>query len=139
MLYDAHMMLAELPIDQWVDIDGTIVRLDLKADGAVLSAELPVAFTNEATTRYVELGFSNALEFDAGLALDPQGQRLLLTQWLGGVTNWSDAENALELLLNQVDVCRTGYPPSASVAVKVAPRESPRQREEKRLRAQLVR
>ena len=139
MQHNTHMLLAELPVDQWVDIDGMSVRLQLGADGAVLSAELPVALTAESTRRYLELGFSNALEFDAGLSLDTDGRRLLLTQWLAGITNWPDAENALELLLNQVAVCRTGYPSTVPAASTLTPRESVRQREERRLRAQLSR
>jgi hypothetical protein len=139
MSHDPHRLLSELPTSQWVDIDGMAVRLQLEVGGAVLSAELPAALTIESTMRHLELGFSNALEFNAGLAIDPEGRRLMLTQWLAGITNWPDAESALESLLNQVDVCRTVCPPSVSVGVKQASRESLRQREERRLRAQLSR
>lgn len=72
----------------------------------MLSAELAAESGPAAVKRYLELGFSNALEFEAGLALDTERHRLVLTHWLVGVFDWDDATAALELLLNQVDVCR---------------------------------
>lgn len=127
------MDLSDLPVDQSVDIDGTTVRLQIVAGGAVLSAELDAEFKLGAMTRYLQLGFSNALEFDAGLALDPATQRLLLTHWLAGVTHWSGAAIALESLLNQIDVCRTAGKDAPRHVIK----EPARQRAEQRLRAQL--
>lgn len=127
------MDLSDLPVDQSVDIDGMTVHLKILAGGAVLSAELDAEFRLSSMTRYLQLGFSNALEFDAGLALDPGTQRLVLTHWLAGVTHWSGATAALESLLNQVDVCRAAGKEAPRPVIK----EPARQRAEQRLRAQL--
>lgn len=125
--------LDELPINQVVDIDGTAVQLHVGSGGAILSAELISEFTLISMTRYLHLGFSNALEFEAGLAFDSARKKFVLSHWLPGVANWASAAAALELLLNQVDVCQSAHKvPSPSVI-----KEPARQRAEIRLRAQL--
>lgn len=124
--------LSDLPINQAVEVAGVVVCLQIYSDGAVLRAELGNQFSTEITVRYLKLGFSNSIEFDAGLALDPASQRLVLTRWLQGVSNWSQAAAALESLLNQVDVCSA----AGKGAVRQIIREPARLRAEQRLRAQ---
>lgn len=144
MLEDhSAIVLLDLPINKTVDIDGVQICLTVSGNSATLSAELPLELTVESTQRCLELGFSNALEFDAGLAIDPAQHRLVLTHWLSGASNWADAESALESLLNQVDVFRAALQIISSRTAKVAVGESirgtSRQREEGRLRARLTR
>lgn len=126
-------MLDELPINQKVELDGIAVQLEVMPSGAILSAELNDHFKLVSVTHYLQLGFSSALEFDAGLAFDSERQRLVLSQWLPGVSNWFGAADALESLLNQVDVCRSAQKERLRSAMK----EPARQRAEQRLRAQL--
>lgn len=129
----ATFNLDELRTDQAVDIDGTTVQLRVISGGAILSAELNDQFKLVSMTQYLQLGFANALEFEAGLAFDSARQKLVLSHWLPGISNWASAAAALELLLNQVDVCRSAQrEPSRSVI-----KEPARQRAELRLRAQL--
>ena len=124
--------LSDLPINQAVEVAGVVVCLQIHSGGAVLRAELGIQFATETTARYLKLGFSNAIEFDAGLALDPASQRLVLTRWLQGVSNWSQAAAALESLLNQVDVSSAAGKGAARQII----REPARLRAEQRLRAQ---
>ena len=80
--------LSHLPVDASIEIDGSTVCLQVMDGGALLSAKLAAQSGPAAVKRYLELGFSNALEFEAGLALDSARQSLLLTHWLAGVSTW---------------------------------------------------
>jgi hypothetical protein len=127
--------LSDLPIDAPIEIDGATVCLQLRNGGAVLSAELAAQSGPASIKRCLELGFSNALEFEAGLALDTERQRLVLTHWLAGVSDWDGAATALELLLNQVDVCRA----VSNEQRQQAPKGFSRRSMEQQLRSQLAR
>lgn len=131
--------LLDLPVNEAVNVDGIQIRLQISDSGAVLSAELGIELTAESTQRCLELGFSNALEFDAGLAMNAARRHLLLTRWLPDVTAWSDAENALESLLNQVDVFHAVLQKSNVKKSEMPARGLSRQEEEKRLRARFLR
>lgn len=127
--------LSQLPVGALVEIDGSTVCLQLMEGGALLSANLDTYAGPASAKRYLELGFSNALEFKAGLALDSAHQTLMLTHWLDGVSNWASAAPALELLLNQVDVCKL----AGAEPARQAPKELSRRTVENALRARLMR
>lgn len=129
------MDLSDLPVNALVEIDGSMVCLRLMTGGALLSAELGAETGPASVKHYLELGFSNALKFDAGLALDPARQSLVLTHWLAGATSWASAATALELLLNQVDVCRAAGKKNA----QQAPIDLSRRNVEKLLRSRISR
>lgn len=54
----------------------------------------------------LEAGFLSALEFDAGLALNPDGTRLILNQWIPGAQSWLDIVNELDMILQQAAALR---------------------------------
>ena len=127
--------LSSFPVDTSIEIDGSTVCLQLMEGGALLVAELGTQSRPASVKSYLELGFSNALEFDAGLALDSVRQSMVLTHWLRDVSNWEGAAKALEMLLNQVDVCRAAGIGKPRQALK----ESSRKNAERFLRARLAR
>ena len=99
--------LAKQKLDEPVDIGGESVYLKRYADGAELGAYLIRDHSQEQLIRAMQQGFSNALEFDAGLALAPDGSSLMLTQWLPNVSGWLEAAKPLEDFLNQLVNWRT--------------------------------
>lgn len=105
------------PFDAPVIIDGETVLLKRHAAGAELIAYLVQGATQQQVMRAMEQGFANALEFDAGLGLAPDGNSLLLTQWLPHVSTWTEAARPLEHLLNQLTNWRTALAPPETVRV----------------------
>jgi len=123
--------LQGLPIDDPVDIDGESVYLKISGDGAELGVVYLDEVTGEQINDALRRGFQMAMEFDAGWALSADGSKLLLTQWLPGVHEWTEVPDALELLLNQVAALR-----AAESAPKEA-MESLSSRDERRIRSKL--
>jgi len=97
----------DFPLNEAVAIDGESVYLRVHRDGAELGAHFLAPVSERELQEALQLGFQSALEFDAGWALSDDGDTLLLTQWLPGVQDWTEVPDALELLLNQVELLRT--------------------------------
>jgi hypothetical protein len=104
---DFEQQLLAFPLDEPVAIDGQSAYLRVDPDGA----ELAVLFLDTASGRQLQdalqLGFQSALEFDAGWAMTADGSSLLLSRWLPGAEGWADAAEALDQLLNQVELLRS--------------------------------
>jgi hypothetical protein len=99
--------LQSLPLDEPVEIDGESVYLRVEQSGAELGVHFLEPFTEEQLQGVLQHGFQNATEFDAGWALSLDGTTLLLTQWLPAVSSWTEVPEALEQLLNQVELQRS--------------------------------
>ena len=106
-IVELERKLQAFPLDEPVSIDGESVYLKVDLDGAELGVHFLESVTDQQLQDVLQLGFQNAMEFDAGWALSSDGSTLLLTQWLPGVRDWTQASEALEQLLNQVEVLRT--------------------------------
>ena len=104
--HDLEQWLLGLPLDETFGIDGELVFLKVNGQGAELGLILTPAATGEQIADALHSGFQSALDFDAGLALSPDGGDLLLTRWLPGIETWADAAEALEELLNQAGMWR---------------------------------
>lgn len=130
---ELEQQLQTFPLDEPVDIDGESVYLRVFQDGA----ELGVHFLEVPTERQLEdalqLGFQSALEFDAGWALSDDGSILLLTQWLPDVSGWTDVPQAVEQLLDQVELLRS------LVTISNTRTEDSASRDERRFRSKLMR
>lgn len=126
--------LGSLPIDEPVNIDGETVYLKLDGDGAELGVEFLEGASEEQIRSALQRGFQMAMEFDAGWAMPPGGGTLLLTQWLPGVTDWTEAADALELLLNQVAALRAAETETVNRVEAV----DGMSREERRIRSKLL-
>ncbi len=126
--------LARLAPGVPAEIDGETVTLTPRPGGAELSAVLYAPSNGERLNAALRLGFSSALHFDAGLRLSEDGNNLLLSQWLPGVTHWSQAAQPLETLLNQVAYWRLNLAPQPAANSG----QSPRQRQELRMRMALA-
>ncbi|GAA4026153.1 hypothetical protein [Actimicrobium antarcticum] len=129
-----HNVLSSLSINRITEFDGAKICLKLFPGGAVLSAELGAKSSPQALQTLLEQGFSWALLFDAGIAVDGSGNRVLLTHWLPNVHSWQAAEPALEQLLNQLDLCQ-----SLLGSTTESPKVTSRSKEELRFRALLSR
>lgn len=110
--------LAAKPLNTLCEVCSERVYLNSSRTGAELGAILANAeqFTPAQLQPMLEQSYSNALMFDAGLAISANGRDLLLTQWLPGVTSWVAAGPALEQLLNQLEVCRAALPDFSSAS-----------------------
>lgn len=98
--------LLGLPLDELCDIDGERVYLRLGSGGAELGLLL-ISHPSEAQIgEAMRTGFQGALQFEAGLALAPDGGGLVLNRWLDGVEAWGDVAEALEEILNHAALCR---------------------------------
>lgn len=102
------------PLDAPVAIDGESVYLAIHRDGAELGAYLTRAYTQEQLQQALRQGFSSAIDFDAGLGQSSDGDSLVLTQWLPGVTGWPQAAQPLDNLLNQLTLWRAALAPPPS-------------------------
>ena len=116
------------PPGQPVELDGEVVCLAVRADGAELSVCLidnPSPAQLENAMRY---GFRSATMFDAGLGLSADGKVLVLSRWLPKVSNWAQAAKPLQALLEQVGAWRADFAPQPVVADKMANRNEQRLR-----------
>lgn len=125
---DIASWLEELPAEAPLVLDGESAYL-LPAQGG---AELGAILLREASDAQVEeaarTGFQGARQFEAGLALRPDGA-LVLSQWLPKAESWLDAAPALEQLFNQLAMWRAAMAP-------VRPRQhNPADQSEQRIRA----
>lgn len=120
--------LAAQPVGVPVAIGNESVYLRLRPGGAELGAYLwqgaSVAQLHEA----LKQGFASAREYDAALALGPDGGALVLNQWLPRVGGWPEAAAALELLLRQLALWRGELAPRERVAPGAGGRDERRMR-----------
>lgn len=103
---DLMALLEALPVNVPVSFMQEQLCLTMATDGATLSADIALESSAQMMESALALGFSWALEFDAGLASDADGRRLFLLQWLPGVEGWVSATAALEKLIDQLESCR---------------------------------
>lgn len=115
--HDLMQWLVAQRLEVPVEVDGETLYLKQHSTGAELVGTLLHAPTQEQLVRAMQQGFTNALEFDAGLGLASDGNSLTLMQWLPGVRSWSEAVFALENLLNQLASWRAAIAPPALVRV----------------------
>jgi hypothetical protein len=104
---ELEVWLQSLPLNEPVDIDGELVYLKVEESGAELGVQFMEQVTSEQLQAAMQAGFQNALEFDAGWSLSIDGTTLLLTQWLPDVSGWAEVPEALEQLLNQIELLRS--------------------------------
>jgi hypothetical protein len=125
--------LQEQPLDEPVEIDGETVYLNVHADGAELGANLLTSYTQAQLQDALKQGFQSATRFDAGLGCTPDGNDLVLTQWLPDVSSWSEAADALENLLNQLSMWRAALALAQTKQIEIKDN-----RDEKRMRSLLA-
>lgn len=113
---DTDTWLLTLPLGEPVAIDGVEIWLKTFPAGAELGAWLLQDFTEPELQDSLRKGFHAAIEFDAGFGLSVDGRSLCLSQWLPGVHDWIGAAEALERLLNQVELLRGDMAPVRSPA-----------------------
>jgi predicted secreted protein len=104
--HELAQLLDALPVNMPVSFMQAQVCLTMANDGATLSAEIDQEYSAQLQESLLELGFSWALEFDAGLATQTDQHHLVLLQWLPGVDGWVSAAAALGKLLDQLESCR---------------------------------
>lgn len=107
--------LQDLPLNQPVDINGQSVYLKVFDDGAELGAILIRSHTMADCIAALQMGFSSAIQYDAGLSESADGKALLLTRWLPHAKTWLDAQGPLDNLLSQVATWRAALAPSTPV------------------------
>lgn len=103
---EMEQWLLSLPLGEAIDIDGEQAYLNLGEGGAEIGVILLAEPNQAQIADAMRTGFQAALEFEAGLALSPEGGELLLNRWLPGVEAWSDAAEALEDILNHASLWR---------------------------------
>lgn len=103
---EVELYLQEQAVNLPVQLAGESVRLDVSVHGAQLSATLLSGYQSEQLQQALALGFSGAIEYEAGLGISEDGANLILTQWLPKVRDWQQAAPALEQLLNQLSSWR---------------------------------
>jgi hypothetical protein len=121
------------PLDEPVEIDGESVYLKVRPKGAELGVFLIHSYTQSQLRDALKQGFNSARQYDAGLGRTPDGNNLVLNQWLPHVSGWSQAVLPMENLLNQVSMWRASL-----VAPKVIKMESMANRNEQRLRMMVL-
>lgn len=125
--------LQGLPLDEPVFIDGESVYLRVEDGGAELGAVFLDSVTGEQILEALRQGFQLAMEYEAGWALSTDGGKLLLTQWIPGVSDWTEVPDELEKLLNQVAALRL----AEDVGTKFKTEDMPN-RDERRIRSKLL-
>lgn len=108
---DTDAWLQTLPVGTPVAIDGVEIWLKTFPVGAELGAYLLHDFSEAELQDALRQGFRVAIEFDAGFGLSMDGRSLCLSQWLPGVGRWIEAAEALEKLLNQMEMLRNSIDP----------------------------
>jgi hypothetical protein len=126
---DLSQWLRAQPLDVPVEIDGESVYLNVRNGGAELGVVLTQSYTRTQLHDALRQGFNSATQFEASLGRTPDGNHLVLNQWLPGVTRWTDASQALEALLNQMSMWRAALAPT-----KVIEMDKITSRNEQRLR-----
>ena len=120
--------LQEQPLEEPVEIDGEVIYLTVRDDGAELGAYLLENHSLPQLENAMRNGFRSATMFDAGLGLTADGKVLVLNQWLPRVSSWPEAAQSLENLLNQLGEWRADLTPETSVTEKVTARTEQRLR-----------
>jgi hypothetical protein len=126
---DLSQWLRSQPLDVPVEIDGESVYLKVRNDGAELGVVLIQSYTRAQLHEALRQGFNSATQFEASLGRTPDGNHLVLNQWLPNVSGWTDAGPALESLLNQLSMWRAALAPT-----KVIEMDKVTSRNEQRLR-----
>jgi hypothetical protein len=103
----AWLELEQESLDADIEIDGKHVYLKRHSSGSELGVYLLEDYTGEQLRAALQQGFASAMQFDAGLSTSEDGNALLLTQWLPGVSSWAEVAIPLEKLLNQLETWRT--------------------------------
>ena len=98
--------------------------------GAELAVQLYAAPTPHQLRAALQQGFSSAMQYPAGLALDTEGPALLLSRWLPQVETWQAAAAPLEQLLDQLSAWRAAL---GEASAPPAPLASDRQANKLRL------
>lgn len=127
-LDELDQWLQELPLEEPVHIDGELVYLHVTPTGAELGATFLEGATDQQIRDALKQGFQNAIEFDAGWGISADGNTLLLTQWLPGVSSWAEVPEPLERLLNQVAVMRPAVQPATIKPAGIPSRDEQRAR-----------
>lgn len=125
---ELEQWLLALPLDEPCDIDGEAVYLRVRDGGAELGLILVEEPTDNQIADTMRSAFQCALDFDAGLAIDPEGGELILNRWLPGAEAWSDVAEALEGILNQAALWRAAMT-TGSGRVSTASRAEERARQ----------
>lgn len=106
-LDDVHLeWLNAQPLDEPVKIDDESVYLNMRSGGAELGAFLFRTYTQDQLRHALKCAFRSALHYEAGLGKSSDGTALVLTQWVPGASGWTDAAEALEDLLNALELFR---------------------------------
>lgn len=103
---ELEQWLLSLPLAEPCDIDGESVYLSLGEGGAEIGLILLPHPSQAQIAEAMRTGFQGALDFQAGLALSPEGGELILNRWMPGAEAWSDVAEALEDILNQAALWR---------------------------------
>jgi hypothetical protein len=129
---DVQSWLQTLPLNEPVTIDGEPVFLRAGSNGTELGVILMTSPTDADLLRASRVGFQSAMQYQAGLGIWDERDALVLSQWLPLVSNWADAAEPLEALLNQTALWRSALKsespkPSAETSIS-----------ERRIRAMLA-
>lgn len=135
---DLLLWLGEQSPSNPLAIDGESVYLRLADGGAELGVHLWPGATVAQLQDALKHGFASAIEYDAGLGLAPDGQGVVLSQWLPAVHGWDEAAVALEQLLNQVASWRAQLGPVVQAAARVPAGISAAARQEQKMRRLLA-
>lgn len=95
------------------------------ADGTALSVTLPGTGGTDAVQALLQLGFSSALAFDAGLACDAAGN-LTLTRWMPGAVDAPGLEAASGALRDQRAAWQVWLGPGATPPASLVARQDQR-------------
>ncbi|MES2743001.1 MAG: hypothetical protein V4754_18920 [Pseudomonadota bacterium] len=112
--------LAGSPVDTILNLYEEQVFLNLARDGAELGLVLLPQCGADQLAEVMGLGFSSALQFEAGLSCSADGKQVSLTRYLPGVLNWVAAGAALQALLEQAAAWRIMLSSAAPAASKPA-------------------
>lgn len=126
---ELEQWLLSLPLQEPCEVEGERVYLNLADGGAEIGLVLLVQASAAQVADALRTAFQGALEYEAGLALAPDGGDLLLNRWLPGVEAWSDVAEALDELLSQAALVR------AAMASGAGPSDAVRRDDERMRRA----
>lgn len=111
--------LETLPLNRPVEFEGEMVSLNTRSGGAELTVRLMESKSSGQLQEVLQLGFSSALHFDAGLACGPDNRTVFLSKWLSNVYSWPEAADALERILDQTAAWRAWLTPPERTPVTI--------------------
>lgn len=115
--------MRQLQVDSVTDFDGERIYLNRFTGGSELGIYVMDFVSGLQLRGLLENAFISALEFEGGLALSPDGNSLVLSQWLPNVSSWAAAESSLEKMLLQAEVlrnCEESHSPAKPASVASA-------------------